>query len=96
LDEYEYKRDGSGKISNSHRFHILDVVMYFVDNLPKDTIDSTNGDGGEMTYHQRLRQYNSIDRKNGRRNSRNKKHVTYVIEDIKGIQDAWMPRRGRW
>lgn len=90
LDEYEYKEDESGQIKNSSRFHILDVVMYFVDMLPAKVKENLPG----LTWAEEIEIYNEKLRRQGAKREPKSKQAKYIMKSIKGMQ-RYNKKRGR-
>lgn len=76
----EYHEDGSGKIINSHKFHLLDQARYVIDCLPPFKEQPKH-----LTYHQQIREANENRKKleHAVNNAKNKHHKKLLINKIK-------------
>ena len=91
LGSYRWKEGMERRIVNSHKFHILDCFIYFVDLLPKNAIEAPVS----KTWMQEIREYNSKKKPTDTKKFLKKSPKQYKILSNREVQKLLGNTKGR-
>ena len=83
LGSYRWKEGAEKKIINSHKYHLLDCFIYFVDLLPKNEAEAPL----PSTWMQEIREYNkgNVNNHNNQKKFLKPKKRSYKIINVKDM-----------